>query len=87
MEGMSLEKKSIDDLLRNEVLEKLFNENELLFFKFLLIEKSGYNYRHQVAHSLLQYRDYNIGIAHLLLLVLLRIGKFDFSKAAIKENP
>lgn len=85
--GNITREKSIDDLLRDDALKKLFNENELLLFKFLLVEKAGYNFRHQVAHSLLQYRDYNIGIAHLLLLIILRIGKFDFSEEVIKENP
>ncbi len=72
--------KDINALLREDCLKKLFTKDEILFFKFLLVEKAGYNLRHNVAHAFLLYDEYSIGIAHLLLLLLLRLGKFDFKE-------
>lgn len=79
--------KDIDALLREDPIEDLFTEDEILFFKFLLVEKAGYNLRHKIAHSLLRHDEYYVGIAHLLLLILLRLGKFDFKEEnIIKED-
>lgn len=75
--------KDIEAILHEDPVKDLFTEDEILFFKFLLVEKAGYNLRHKVAHSLLQYDKYYIGIAHLLLLLLLRLGKFDFKEESI----
>ncbi len=66
--------------------EKLFNEDEILFFKALLVEKAGYNLRHKVAHSLIQYDEYSIGIAHLLVLLLLRLGEIRFSRIKVLKK-
>lgn len=72
--------KDIHALLYEDEVKKLFNENDLLFFKFLLVEKVGYNIRHKVAHSLMLFQEYNISYMHLLILALLRLGKYDFIK-------
>ena len=61
-----------------EPIKKLFDQDDLLFFKFLLVEKAGYNLRHKVAHSLMLFQDYNINYMHLLILAILRLGKYDF---------
>jgi len=45
-----------------------------------LVEKAGYNLRHKVAHSLIFFGEYRINYMHLLILMLLKIGKFDFAK-------
>lgn len=72
--------KDIHALLYEEPIKKLFDEDDLLFFKFLLVEKAGYNLRHKVAHSLLLLQEYSINYMHLLILALLRLGKYDFVK-------
>jgi hypothetical protein len=72
--------KDIHALLYEDSIKKLFDEDDLLFFKFLLVEKTGYNLRHKVAHSLMLFQEYNISYMHLLILALLRIGKYDFVK-------
>lgn len=72
--------KDLNALLHEEKIKELFDEDDLLFFRFVLVEKAGYNLRHKVAHSLIFYGEYRINYAHLLLLLLLRIGKFTFSK-------
>lgn len=70
--------KDIHALLYEDQIEKLFDEDDLLFFKFLLVEKAGYNLRHRIAHSLMLFQEYSIAYMHLLILALLKLGKYDF---------
>jgi len=72
--------KDINWLLREEPIKALFDEDDLLFFKFVLVEKAGINLRHKIAHCLIEYAEYNISYMHLLILVLLRLGRYDFVK-------
>ena len=72
--------KDIDVLLREDEIQKLFDEDDLLFFKFLLVEKGGYNLRHEIAHSLMSFQDYNWVYMNLMILALLRLGKYDFTR-------
>jgi len=76
--------KDLNALLHEEKIKELFDEDDLLFFKFVLVEKAGYNLRHKVAHSLIFFGEYRINYAHLLILLLLKIGKFDFGKKEAK---
>jgi hypothetical protein len=48
------------------------------------VEKAGYYLRHKIAHSLMIANEYGIDYSHLLFLILLKIGMFDFKK---KEEP
>jgi len=72
--------KDIHALLYEEPIKTLFDEDDLLFFKFFLVEKAGYNLRHKIAHSLMLFEEYSIVYIHLLILALLRLGKYDFVK-------
>lgn len=72
------QEKDIHKLLYEEEIKKLFDKNDLLFFKFLLVEKAGYNLRHKVAHSLMTFPEYNINYMNLLVLAILKFGKYDF---------
>lgn len=72
--------KDIHALLYEKPIRKLFDEDDLLLFKFLLVEKAGLNLRHKVAHSLMLFQNYSILYMHLLILTLLRLGKYDFVK-------
>jgi hypothetical protein len=80
--------KDINWLLREEPIKMLFDEDDLLFFKFVLVEKAGLNLRHKIAHCLIDYSEYNITYMHLLLLVLFRLGRYDFvrSEEAVEEK-
>ena len=69
--------KTLDELLREPRMSELFSEDDIQFLKYLLIESSGMNLRHQVAHCLLNYELYHPFIAHLLLLALLRLANFN----------
>ncbi|MFW6029965.1 MAG: DUF4209 domain-containing protein, partial [Halanaerobiales bacterium] len=78
-EGRGLfRKKDINSLLYDDKIKELFSDDDLLFLRFLLIEKAGFNFRNRIAHSLVIYREYSIEYMNLLLLALLRIGKFQF---------
>jgi hypothetical protein len=72
------QEKDIHTLLEEDPVKKLFDEDDLLFFRFLLIEKAGYNLRHKVAHSLMYFDEYSIEYMNLLILCLLKLGKYDF---------
>lgn len=80
--------KDINRLLREKPINSLFDEDDLLFFKFVLIEKAGLNLRNKIAHCLIDYSEYNISYMHLLLLVLFRLGRYDFVKIdeTVKEK-
>jgi len=73
--------KDINWLLREEPIKSLFDQDDLLFFKFILIEKAGLNLRHKIAHCLIYHPEYNISCIHLLLLVLFKLGRYDFVRS------
>lgn len=72
--------KDLHALLHENNIKELFEEDDLLFFRFLLVEQAGLNLRHRIAHSLLYFQEYSVDFMHLLILALLRIGKYDFVK-------
>ena len=66
--------KLLDDLEAGQQMDK----DDLLFLKFLLVEQAGYNLRNRVAHALLMSPDeYHDDYCLLLLLALLRLGKYE----------
>lgn len=78
--------KDIEVLLREKAIQKLFDEDDLLFFKFLLVEKCGYNLRHDIAHTLLPFNQYHFNYMNLMILALLRLGKYDFAQENAPED-
>jgi hypothetical protein len=72
------QEKDIHRLLYEEEIKKLIDKDDLLFFRFLLVEKAGYNLRHKVAHSLMDISDYNLHYMNLLVLAVLKFAKYDF---------
>jgi hypothetical protein len=73
--GGSLREVLIDELLAIKELNKIFTDDQIYFFKFLLTSH-GFNYRNSVAHSFLKPRDYGFHKAHLLILALLTMARF-----------
>ncbi len=73
--------KDLGWLLHEKKIKEMFDEDDLLFFKYLLVEQAGLNIRHKVAHSLMGFQDYRFDIMNLLLLALLRLGKYDLVKS------
>lgn len=82
--GTNIREKDLNALLHEPKLRDHFDEDELLLFKFVLVEKAGYNLRHKVAHSLITYADYDISVIHLLILIILRLSKLRLNDSAAK---
>lgn len=78
--------KDIESLLREEAIQELFDEDDILFFKFLLVEKCGYNLRHDIAHALLPFNQYHLDLMNLMILALFQLGKYDFAQQSEAEN-
>lgn len=76
----------IHELLYEEKLKSIFGENDLFFFKFLFIEKGGYNLRNKVAHGLMYEKEYSKTLCFLVLLSFLRLSKFQFSDSPIQYD-
>ena len=66
----------IEELLEHHEIKKYFNENDLLFFKYLLTSKHGLNLRNNIAHAFLRFNQYQVNHMLLLIVVLLRLGKY-----------
>lgn len=76
----TVQEKDIHALLYEEKVKELFDKDDLLLFRAVLIEKAAYNLRHRVAHALLTFEEYGFSQMNLLLMALLRIGKYDFTQ-------
>ena len=72
--------KDITALLHDDVIKERLDQDDLLFFKFLLTEQWGLNLRHDIAHCLMSSEAYNLDYMHLVILALLRLGKYDFTQ-------
>lgn len=77
--------KELNALLYEKRMSELFDPDDLLLFKFVLIEKAGYNLRHRIAHSLMLNIEYQINYIHLLMLLLLKIGSYNLKAVKKKE--
>jgi hypothetical protein len=76
--GIIVRERDINALLHDTKLKDILGNDNILLLRFLLVEKRGYNLHHKVAHSLMTYWEYNINLIHLLILILLRLSKYDF---------
>ena len=74
------EERYIGDLLYTDAIERLLGQDDLLFFRFLLSEDSGYDLRNAIAHCQLLAGDYCIHYMHLLFLALLRLSRYDLAQ-------
>ena len=72
--------KLLNELLEEEKIKSLFSEDELFFLKFLLVEQTGYNLRHRVAHSLMIYQNYSVDYMNYLFIGMLRLCKYDIER-------
>lgn len=80
------QEKDIHKLLYEPEIANLIDKDDLLFFKFLLVEKAGYNLRHCVAHSLMTFYDYHLNLMNLLIMAVLKFGKYNFVTTTQKDN-
>ncbi len=68
----------INDLLNDEVMQANFSGEDRLFLEYLFVNKQGLDLRNNVAHCFYDYSDYHSGQMLLLLVALLRIGRYRF---------
>jgi len=78
--NMTIREKDINALLHEQKMNELLDEDDLILLKFLLVEKAGYNLRHNIAHALIKFNDYSIEYMNLLILALLRLAKYPIAK-------
>ncbi len=80
------QERTLDDMLRDDSLSVQLDQDDLFFFKYLLVEKEGLNLRNNVAHCLFTYEHYSVYYAHLLVIALLRIGKYKQTAAPEEDE-
>ena len=66
----------LHNVLDNEEFKKYFNEDDILFFKYLFSNEGGLNLRNNVAHSFYEHNEYHPDQMFLLLAALLRLAKY-----------
>jgi hypothetical protein len=71
--------KFIQDLLKDETIKRNFSDEDQIFFDFLFVNKGGVDLRNNIAHCFYDYQDYGFDQMHLLLVALLRIGRYRFA--------
>jgi hypothetical protein len=71
-----MEEVYVNNILENETIKQHFDEDDMLFFNYLLSNEGGMNLRNNVAHCFLDYSNYNLSKILLLIAALLKIGKF-----------
>jgi len=70
-----LKEQLLDDLLDNPKIAEYFSNKDIALFKHTFTNK-GKNIRNNVAHSFMQFSDYNLQTACLVFFCLLRLGKY-----------
>ncbi|NLZ94711.1 MAG: DUF4209 domain-containing protein [Bacteroidales bacterium] len=78
--------KQLDDLLADvthEPKEKSnqktnFDEEDRIMIKFVMTEKAGINLRNKVAHGLMDFEEYNIGMIVILFSLIVKLSKYKF---------
>lgn len=72
-----LQEMLLEELLENPTTIEYFTERDIALFKHTFTRK-GKNIRNSVAHSFMQFSDYNFQVAALVFLCILRLGKYTF---------
>ncbi|MFA5667616.1 MAG: DUF4209 domain-containing protein [Balneolaceae bacterium] len=67
----------LEELLDNPTTKKYFTNRDVELFKYTFTQK-GKNLRNYIAHSFLQYSDYNLQAVTLVFFCILRLGKYTF---------
>lgn len=66
---------TIEKILEHKKMQKLFDRNDQLLFNYILYEE-GLNIRNKVAHSFYRYDDYSLDKMYLIIIAILRLGKY-----------
>ncbi|MDO6745553.1 DUF4209 domain-containing protein [Tenacibaculum soleae] len=74
-----LKEQLLEELLENQITKKYFTEKDIELFKYTFTRK-GKNLRNNIAHSFLQFSDYNFQAVILVFFCILRLGKYTFNE-------
>lgn len=69
----------LEDLLEHNIIKEYFSDKDIALFKHTFTKK-GKNIRNNVAHSFMQFSDYNLQTACLIFFCILRLGKYTFKQ-------
>ena len=63
-----------------------FDENDRIFIKYILTEKSGLNLRNKVAHGLMDIEEYSFANILLVFCIIIKLSKYKFTPIATTEE-
>ncbi|MFA5010547.1 MAG: DUF4209 domain-containing protein [Ignavibacteria bacterium] len=72
------EEKNIYDFLSDEKLKTSILQDDIFFIKYVLLSKMGKNLRHNVAHGLMDFHDYDSYYAILLICIIMKLSSYQF---------
>lgn len=70
-----LKEQLLEELLDNQIIDNYFTEKDIELFKYTFTRK-GINLRNNIAHSFLEFSDYNFQAVTLVFFCILRLGKY-----------
>ena len=82
----TIEDRALDSLLSDSILVERMGEDDAFLLRFILTEKGGWNLRSDIAHSHLALHQYTVHQFHLLLLLALRLSRFQFESVEVSES-
>lgn len=74
-----LQEQLLEELLDNSKIVEYFSNKDIALFKHTFTNR-GKNIRNNVAHSFMQFSDYNLQTACLVFFCLLRLGKYTLER-------
>ncbi|MCA9253673.1 MAG: DUF4209 domain-containing protein [Phycisphaerales bacterium] len=77
--------RSLDDLLRDELIKSVFGEDVALYFRVLLTDQRGINLRNNVCHGILPAREFCAAFADRLFHCLLILAQVRVSEDRMEE--
>jgi len=63
-----------------------FDENDRIFIKYILTEKSGLNFRNKVAHGLMDIEEYSFANILLVFCIIIKLSKYKFTPIDTTEG-
>ncbi|MDQ3842877.1 MAG: DUF4209 domain-containing protein [Bacteroidota bacterium] len=68
----------IEELMAESKVQEYFNEDDLLFFRYLFTSKGGINIRNDIAHAFYRFEHYTFDKMVLVIMAILRLAKYNF---------
>jgi len=75
-EDGTVEEKTLGGIFKIRQLREIISNDLYQYLRVLLIKKEGENIRNGLAHSLIDYNEFNEGLSSLFILALLFMDKW-----------